>query len=154
MSMARRSSQIEQVVRLLMVPLIALWPVVCCCWFEQVGGLANDAPPIATNAEHHEGSCHGPQMPAVPRSNESGGCHDGAGGPCHEDGSGGCACPKSQTTLADAGATLGHVAPALLLAWMPASTLPEIPSGTPECWSQRVERPPPLSLLRLRVLRI
>jgi hypothetical protein len=147
--MARRSS-IETVTRLLLVPLIVLSPGICCCWFEQFGLRAQAATSVATGT-HREDDCHASRG-ATSRSCESDGCSRDAGGPCQKDESGRCSCPKSQT-LADGAASLAHVAPALALVWSPASPLPEIPADTPECGTPR-ERPPPLSLLRLRVLRI
>lgn len=153
-SMPRWHSLQNLVVRYLMVPLVVLWPVMCCCWSKQIGcgsQLESSASPLA---QHERGGCHEQETPADHSSDERGGCHDDAGGPCHDNGSDGCGCVKSQTTLADAGPSTAHVDPPLVLAWLPASFESMSAAGEPSGWSLRIDRPPPVPRLRLSVLRI
>ena len=129
--------------RLFMACLVALWPALCCCSFNHVGSAG---PGSLVNAESngHQG--------------EGAGCCDkspdrGA----HRDGPrDGCGCLKSSTTLASPDAPqMDSASPVLAIAWLPLTALQGVePARRESCGVPRIERPPPIPLVRLRVLRI
>jgi hypothetical protein len=137
--------------RLLLVPLIVASPAMCCCWFGPVDGLGGRPTALATGGEPREGCCPEPAETCEPPASEPDGCHQD--GPCGEDQQDGCACPKPAASPADGGTPPQPGMPGLLLAWQPASALPDAREGAPARWSP-LARPPPLSLQRLCVLRL
>ncbi|MBL8800532.1 MAG: hypothetical protein JNN27_00935 [Planctomycetes bacterium] len=136
-----------------MAPLLVVWQVLCCCAFDPCRELP--APDLSASAALAYGNsdCHQPDEGGehhdLAQDREA--CDDGS---CHDDGSGECGCPKSQATLADAGAVVQIDVP-MALAFVPMglTTVPHLDSRHHEAW-RRVEHPPPNRLLLIRVLRI
>ena len=138
-----------------MAPLLVVWQVLCCCTFDPCRELP--APDLSDSAALAYGNsdCHQPddggEHHDLAQDREA--CDDGS---CHDDGSGECGCPKSQATLADAGAVVQIGVP-IALAFVPMglAAAPHLNSNScqREAW-RRVERPPPNRLLLIRVLRI
>lgn len=143
--------------------LIVLWPVLCCCNFGHKARSCCESSAMADSdadhcndrtadpsSDHHEHG-HNPQ----PTGDSDHGTHGKRIGHS-EDGKGGCGCQKSASTLAqiDSGnqtavASASTCALAPVLGWLmqPIDRV-VAPFGLD------VERPPPMSLRKLRVLRI
>jgi hypothetical protein len=152
--MLLRGSMLDVAVRLLLATLTALWPALCCCGFNHYGcsvGTAGMELPTRGHGDHH-GAAEGDEH----HGGGSGSCHESPDGGCHQDGpDGGCSCQKSSTTLASVDTF--HTAPAspiLAAAWLPEMSASVSSVRPVERWTTRIERPPPIPLLRLRVLRI
>lgn len=148
-----RGSFLQAATRLAVACLTALSPALCCCGFTHQAcgagtvGMERRAhgEPRASGgrAEHH--------------ADKAGCCDEGSDESEHGHApSDGCGCPKAPTQLAaptvDAPLAEG---PALLVAWLPVTGLPVIDAARPDSLGRhRVERPAPIPLVRLRVLRL
>jgi hypothetical protein len=132
--MARASTWPENVARFLLAPLVALWPVLCCCTLPNWG---------APQADESVAPCHEDEADDT----SEGRCCHGSGG--EQD----CSCPTALSTLADV-APAPFEAPELVLC-EPSMSVGIVIA---EAWRvehvTRVEHPPPLVRRGRRVLRI
>lgn len=158
---------VRVLVAVALAPLLVVWPALCCCSFDCGGSHCEPAPATTesghgqvcqeAHAQHHEHDAEHHEGEGPGHQHGDAGSERNAGRPCGDHTNPrGCRCEKSVATLVkvDSGGVF-HLLPKSVCAWVPRvdSTTRRLGS-TIHAYVRAVERAPPPSLSRFRVLRL